>query len=156
MIVFFDNNGQQFLSTVDVYISRQHADGHPLVSLANYNTGDLLFSTLQHFTTTRPSIMATTLCRRIMGQVDAGQVHSFPRPARVMQMLHFLRTLPGTAIYATCYVHEPMKGSATNSYHISGYFGSCSYYFQFFNYHINTNHFNDTLGHLMVQIVEIP
>jgi len=71
-IVFFDNNGQQFLSIDDVYISRQHADGHPLVSLANYNTGDLLFGTLQHFTTAPPSIVATAFCRRIMGQVDAG------------------------------------------------------------------------------------
>jgi hypothetical protein len=54
-----DNNGQQFLSIDDVYISRKHADGHPLVSPANYNMGDLLFGMLQHFTTTTPSIVAT-------------------------------------------------------------------------------------------------
>ena len=69
-IVFFENNGQQFLSIDDIYISRQHANGHPLVSSANYDTGDLLFGTLQHFTTSLPSIMATTLCRRIVGHVD--------------------------------------------------------------------------------------
>jgi hypothetical protein len=44
-----------------------------------------------------------------------------------------------------------MEGSGTNSY-----YGSCSYYFQFSDYHINTNHFNDTMGHLTVQIVDIP
>jgi hypothetical protein len=49
-----------------------------------------------------------------------------------------------------------MEGSGTNSYYISGYFGSYSYYFQFSDYHINTNYFNDTLGHLIVQIVDIP
>jgi hypothetical protein len=71
-IIFFDNNGQQFLSIEDIYISRQHVDGHPLVSPANYDTGDLLFGMLQHFTMTPPTIVATALCRRIMGQVDAG------------------------------------------------------------------------------------
>ena len=78
MIVFFDNNGQQCLSIEDIYISRQHADGHPLVSPTNYDTGDLLFGTLQYFITTPPTIVATALCRRIMGQVDVGQVYSFP------------------------------------------------------------------------------
>jgi hypothetical protein len=71
-IIFFDNNGQQFLSIEDIYISRQHVDGHPLVSPANYDIGDLLFGMLQHFTMTPPTIVATALCRRIMGQVDAG------------------------------------------------------------------------------------
>jgi len=68
-IIFFDNNGQQFLSIEDIYISRQHTEGHPLVSSANYDTGDLLFGMLQHFTTTPPTIVATTLCRRIMGKL---------------------------------------------------------------------------------------
>ena len=54
-----------------------------------------LFVSLQSFTTTLLTIVATTLCRRIMRQVDAGQVHSLPRPPRVMQTLHFLGTLPG-------------------------------------------------------------
>ena len=53
-----------------------------------------LFGSLQHFTKTLLTIVATTLYRRIMGQVDAGQVHSLPRPPRVMQTLHFLGTLP--------------------------------------------------------------
>jgi hypothetical protein len=78
MIAFFDNNSQQFLSIEDIYISKQHADSHPLISLVNYNMGDLLFGTLQHFTTTPPTIVATALCRHIMGQVDAGQVYLFP------------------------------------------------------------------------------
>ena len=77
-IVFFDNNGQQFLSIMDTYIGRQHADAPSLISLANYNTGNLLFGTLQHFTTTPPTIIAIALCQRIRGQVDAGQVHSLP------------------------------------------------------------------------------
>ena len=68
-IVFFDNNGQQFLSIMDTYIGRQHADAPSLISLANYNTGNLLFGTLQHFTTTPPTIVATTLCMRIMGKL---------------------------------------------------------------------------------------
>ena len=71
-------------------------------------------------------------------------------------MLHFLGTLLVATIYATHCVHEPMEGSGTNNNYISCYFGSCTYYFQFFDYHINTNHFNDTLGHLTVQIAEIP
>jgi hypothetical protein len=72
-IVFFNGNDQQFLSINNVYLSRQHVKGHPLISPANYNTGDLLFGQLQHFTTAPSSIMATALCRRIRGQIEAGQ-----------------------------------------------------------------------------------
>jgi hypothetical protein len=138
MIAFFDNNSQQFLSIEDIYISKQHADSHSLISLVNYDMGDLLFGTLQHFTMTPPTIVATALCRHIMGQVDAGQVYLFPQPPRVMQMLHFLGTLPGATIYAARYIHEPMEGLGTNSYYISSYFGSCHYYFQFSDYHTST------------------
>ena len=50
-----------------------------------------------------------------------------------------------------------MEGLGTNSYYFSGYFSSCNYYyFQFSDYHISTNQLNDTLGHLTVQIIEIP
>jgi len=129
MIIFFDNNGQQFLSIEDTYICRQHANGHLQVSPANYNTDDLLFGMLQHFTTTPPTIVATALCRRIRGQVDAGQVQSLPHPPQVMQTLHFTGTLPGAAIYAARCIHEPTDGLGTNSYYISGHFGSCGYYF---------------------------
>jgi hypothetical protein len=73
-----------------------------------------------------------------------------------MQTLHFLGTLPGAAIYAARCIHEPMDSLGTNCYFISGYFGSCSYYFQFPDYHLNTNQFNDTLGHLTVQIADLP
>jgi len=71
-VVFFDSNGQQFLSIEDVYINRQHIDGHPLISLAHDNTGDLLLGTLQHFTTTPPTMVATAFYRHIRGVVDAG------------------------------------------------------------------------------------
>ena len=71
-------------------------------------------------------------------------------------MLHFTGTLPGATLTAARHAHEPMLGSTTNSYYINGYFGSCSYYFQFSDYHINTNQFNDTLGHLTVQIAALP
>ena len=73
-----------------------------------------------------------------------------------MQTLHFPETLPGAAIYASHCTHEPMEDLGTNSYCISGYFGSCHYYFQFSDYHISTNELNDTLGHLTVQIADIP
>jgi hypothetical protein len=108
-------------------------------SLANCNTKDLLFGTLQHFATTPSTIVATTLCRRIRGRADAGQVQSLPRPPQVMQTLHFLGTLPSAAIYVARCIHEPMDSLGTNCYFISGYFGSCSYYFQFPDYHLNTN-----------------
>jgi hypothetical protein len=45
-VVFFDDNGQQFLSISDVYINRQLAHGHPMISPADYNIGDLLFGQL--------------------------------------------------------------------------------------------------------------
>jgi hypothetical protein len=115
-VVFFDSNDQQFLSIDSIYISRQHANGHPLISPANYDTGDLLFDTLQHFTTTPPTIVVTTLCRRITRQVDAGQVYSFPRPPWVMQNLHFSGTLPGATLVAAHHAHEPMMGSGTVGY----------------------------------------
>jgi len=155
-IIFFDNNGQQFLSIEDNYIGRQHTNGPPLISLANDNTGDLLFSILQHFTTTPPTIIATALCQCIRGQVDASQVHSLPRPPQVMQTLHFPGILPDAAIYAARCVQEPIHGPRTNNYYISGYFSSCSYYFKFSDYHIQSNQFNYTLGHLTIQIAELP
>jgi hypothetical protein len=72
IVIFFNSNDQQFLTIMDIYISRQHSHGHPLISPANYNTGDLLFGTLEHLTTTPPSTVTTALCRRITDQVDAG------------------------------------------------------------------------------------
>jgi hypothetical protein len=76
-VASFDNNGQQFLTVGDIYISRQHAQGHPLISLADYDTGDLLFGTLEHLTTTPPSKVLTVLCRHTTEQVGAGQVYNF-------------------------------------------------------------------------------
>ena len=73
-----------------------------------------------------------------------------------MQTLHFQGTLLSAAIYAACYIHEPIEGSRTNTHYISGYFGSCNYYFQFSDYHINTNQFDDIIGHLTIQIAELP
>jgi hypothetical protein len=40
-VPFFHNNGQPFLTVGDIYISRQHAQGHPPISSADYNTGVL-------------------------------------------------------------------------------------------------------------------
>jgi hypothetical protein len=48
-------------------------------------------------------------------------------------------------------VDEP----GTNSYYINGYFSSGSYYFQFSDHNINTNDFNDTLGHFTIQLADI-
>ena len=69
-----------------------------------------------------------------------------------MQTLHFLGTLSGAAIYAARSTPEPLEGSGNDSYYISGYFGLCSYRVQFYDYHVTTNDFNDTLGHMTVQI----
>jgi hypothetical protein len=67
IVVFFDDNVQQLLSISDVYINRQLAHGRPMISLADYNTGDLLFGQLQDFVTSPPSIMPTTLRHHIHG-----------------------------------------------------------------------------------------
>jgi hypothetical protein len=77
-IVFFDSNEQQFFTVDDIYISRQHAHGHPLISPADYDKGDLTFGALEHFTTSLPSKVAIALCRRITGQIDAREVYIFP------------------------------------------------------------------------------
>ena len=69
-----------------------------------------------------------------------------------MQTLHFPGTLSGAAIYAARSIHEPLEGSRKDNYYISGYFSLYSYRFKFFDYHITTNDFNDTLGHMTVQI----
>ena len=74
-----------------------------------------LFGSLQHFTKTLLTIVTTILYRRIMGQVDAGQVHSLPQPPQEMQTLHFLGMLSGAAIYATRSTHEPLEGSGTTA-----------------------------------------
>jgi hypothetical protein len=34
-VVFFDSNGQQFITVEDIYVSR-HAHGHPLISPVDY------------------------------------------------------------------------------------------------------------------------
>ena len=46
-----------------------------------------------------------------------------------MQTLHFLGTLSGAAIYVVHHIHEPLDGSGTDNYYISGYFGLCTYRF---------------------------
>lgn len=51
-VSFFDSNGRQFLTIEDTYINRQHTHGHMLISPSDYDTGDLLFGTLEHLTTT--------------------------------------------------------------------------------------------------------
>ena len=64
--------------------------------------------------------------------------------------------LSGTSIYVARSIHEPLEGSRKDNYYISGYFSLCSYRFQFFDYHITTNNFSDTLGHMIVQIAQLP
>jgi hypothetical protein len=154
-VVFFDDNGQQFQSISDVYINRQLAHGRPMISPADYNTGDLLFGQLQDFTTSPPSIMPTTLCRHIHGQLQASQVYWFPHPLRVMQMLRFQGTLLGAAIYAARYDREPLHTTDTNSYYINDYFGSCSYHSQFPDDNIHINEFKDSMGYFTIQLVDI-
>lgn len=51
-VVFFDNNGQQFLSIKDVHIGWEPTNSTPLISQTNLDTGNFLFGTLQHFTMT--------------------------------------------------------------------------------------------------------
>jgi hypothetical protein len=155
-VIFFDSNGQQFLSIADVYINKQQADGCPLISPAFDNTGDLLFGTLQHFTTMPPTMIATTFCKHIRGFVDAGQVHSFPRPPRVLRTLHFTGILPATALATSLHAHGPRLASTTYDYHISGYFGSCHYALIFTPMDSDFGQANDVLGRLLIQIKAIP
>ena len=69
-----------------------------------------------------------------------------------MQTLNYPGMLSSAAIYAARSIHEPLEGLGNDSYYISGYFGLCSYRVQFYDYHVTTNDFNDTLGHMKVQI----
>jgi hypothetical protein len=71
-------------------------------------------------------------------------------------MLHFSGTLPGATLAAARYAHDPPMSAETYSYYVSGYFGSCHYYFIFFDFDITAEPFNDTMGHLIIQIKEIP
>jgi len=45
-------------------------------------------------------------------------------------------------IYIACSMHKPLDGARTNNYYIF--------------YNVTTNHFNDTLGHLTIQLAQIP
>jgi hypothetical protein len=47
-IVFFDNNGQQFISVNDANINVRES-GHPLISLAYGTMGDTLFGVMRQF-----------------------------------------------------------------------------------------------------------
>jgi hypothetical protein len=138
-----DSNSQQFIFVVDIYIDRQHAHGHLLISPSDYEKGDLPFGTLEHLTTTPPSKVMTTLCRRITRQVHAGQV------------LHFTGILPGATLTAAHKIHGPMTGSRTFNY-IFGYIGSYQYCIEFSTNNTNFEQRHDTLGHLLTRIEEIP
>jgi len=47
-------------------------------------------------------------------------------------------------------------GSRTYSYYVLGYFGSCHYCFVFSDFDISAEQIHNTLGHLIIQIEEIP
>jgi hypothetical protein len=82
-------------------------------------------------TTTSPSTVMTASCRRITGQVDAGQVYMFLGPPRVMQVLHFTGIIPRATLTTACHAHGPAMGSGTFNYYIFGYIRSCQYCFEF-------------------------
>jgi hypothetical protein len=47
-------------------------------------------------------------------------------------------------------------GSGTYNYYVSSYFGSCHYYFILSDFDVSAEPFNGTMGHLIIQIEEIP
>jgi hypothetical protein len=67
-IVFFDNNGQQFISINDVNINVQES-GHPLISPAYDTTGDTLFGVIRQFDITPTSQVLATVCKHFRGIV---------------------------------------------------------------------------------------
>jgi hypothetical protein len=99
--------------------------------------------------------MVTAFCRRIRGFVDAGQVHSFPRPPRVKRTLHFTGIFPVATLVTTFHAHGPREASTTYDYYISSYFGSCHYDFIFAPINSDIRQAHYVLGQL-IQIKEIP
>jgi hypothetical protein len=63
IIVFFDNNGHQFLSIKDVQIGKEHTNGAPSISLTDMDIGALLFSTLILHKTPLTIIVVVLCCR---------------------------------------------------------------------------------------------
>jgi hypothetical protein len=55
-----------------------------------------------------------------------------------MQVLHFTGIHPGATLSAARRTQKPMMGSGTNNHYVSGYFGSCHYYFEFSANNINS------------------
>ena len=63
---------------------------------------------------------------------------------------------PSPASPSPQHAHEPTMGSRTYSYYVLGYFGSCHYCFVFSDFDISAEQIHNTLGHLIIQIEEIP
>lgn len=128
VVIFFDSAGCQFLSVQDVYISKRHRSGHPYVFPSQYHAGELHFGTMEHRTTTPPTRLTTTLCRRIASNILLGiniQVYHFQRPPRVMQALSLDAAIWRPILIVVREEHEPTTYSGTYNCYIFGYIDSC-------------------------------
>jgi len=79
----------------------------------------------------------------------------FPRPPRVMQVLHFMGIIPSATLTAARHAHGPTTDSESFNYYIFGYISSCQYCFEL-SANNNSKQMHDTLGHLLIRIEEIP
>jgi hypothetical protein len=71
-------------------------------------------------------------------------------------MLHFTGILPRTALADALYNHGSRRDGTTYDYIISGYFGSFHYSFIFATDHNDGEQEYGALGHVIVQLMEIP
>jgi hypothetical protein len=68
---------------------------------ATYAKDDLLFGTLENRTSSTPSKVATTLNKRITGQLVAGQVHNLPRSLQVILLTGVLPNATPDGLFYT-------------------------------------------------------
>lgn len=114
-ICFFDDNGRQFLSIDDIYISNNNISGQPSISPLEHNMGAM-----------PPKRLTTALCVRIPNMhLTKTQIHNLHRPPKIMKALHYDATLPSNMLTAARATHGPTTKPGTYNYYIFAYIGSC-------------------------------
>jgi hypothetical protein len=73
-----------------------------------------------------------------------------------MRMLHFTGILAHTALVDALYNHDSRRDDTTYDYIIFSYFGSFHYSFIFVTDHKDGEQEYGALGHVIVQLMEIP
>jgi hypothetical protein len=130
--IFLHNNGCQFLSIDDIYITNDNTSGQPRISPSEHDMENMVFGALENQSTLPPTRLTMTLCVRIPNmRLTAAYAYNLRRPPRTMKVLHYNATLPTDLLEQATQTQGPRTRPGTYNYYIFRYIGSYQYCFEF-------------------------